>query len=54
MTNLEEPTVWDVSCPRCKAEPGEPCMGTAQAFRYGHQSRQDRMIRAYNKWVAAR
>lgn len=41
-----EPDTLDFRCPRCKAEPGQPCPGRP----YGHAPRQDRMIQARLRW----
>ena len=48
MTDHLEPRGY--RCPTCKAEPGEPCRSRqARKVEYSHLTRQDVMIRAYNR-----
>ena len=46
-----EPRKIDFACPRCKAEPGEPCTWGIRRGREFHLARQDRWARAFNRRI---
>ena len=47
-----EPEPRDVRCPRCKAQPDEPCRSPhARKVERSHAQRQDLMIRARHKRI---